>query len=120
MTAALRLLGTARIGRNGRRVAVLGDMRELGAQADALHAALAPEIENAGAQLVLLVGEHMKALRDALPASIKTQHCADVESLTAATLASVRAGDVVMVKSSNGTGTAKVVSALKEKYALRG
>jgi UDP-N-acetylmuramoyl-tripeptide--D-alanyl-D-alanine ligase len=120
MVAALRLLGSAKPGRNGRRIAVLGDMRELGPTADALHAGLASEVEAAGVGIALLVGEHMRALKAALPVSVKTQHFADVASLTAAALAAVRAGDVVMVKSSNGTGTAAVVAALKQKYAATG
>jgi UDP-N-acetylmuramoyl-tripeptide--D-alanyl-D-alanine ligase len=120
MVAALRLLGAAKPGRNGRRIAVLGDMRELGLSADDLHAALSRDIEAAGVDIALLVGEHMRSLRTALPATIKTQHFADVAGMTAAAIATIRAGDVVMVKSSNGTGTGKVVEALKQKYAARG
>jgi UDP-N-acetylmuramyl-tripeptide synthetase/UDP-N-acetylmuramoyl-tripeptide--D-alanyl-D-alanine ligase len=119
MAAAIRLLGSARLGKNGRRIAILGDMRELGPEADAMHAALAPELEKAGVNLALLVGGHMRALKDAMPAAIKVQHFSDIDALAAAALGAVRAGDVVMVKSSNGTGTAKVVAALKDKYAPR-
>lgn len=116
MAAALAILGAAKTGRNGRKIAVLGDMRELGPSADQFHAELAPAVEASGAAIVLLTGDHMRALKAALPASIKTQHFADIAALTQAVLAQVRAGDVVMVKSSNGTGTAKVVHALKDKY----
>ena len=117
MEAALALLGSAKTGRHGRKIAVLGDMRELGPTADQLHADLAPMLEASGATIALLVGDHMRALKAVLPASVKTQHFADIAALTQTVLAQVRAGDVVMVKSSNGTGTATVVAALKEKYS---
>jgi MurE/MurF fusion protein len=117
MAAALAILGSAKTGRNGRKIAVLGDMRELGPTADQLHADIAPALEASGATIALLIGDHMRALKAALPASIKTQHFADIAALTQAVLTQTRAGDVLMVKSSNGTGTARVVAALKEKYS---
>jgi MurE/MurF fusion protein len=117
MVAALALLGAARTSRKGRKIAILGDMRELGATADALHAALAADVEASGAAIALLVGPHMKALKTALPSTIRVQHFDDIAGLTKAALAAIRPGDVIMVKSSNGTGTHAVVAAIKEKYA---
>lgn len=117
MAAALAILGSAKTGRNGRKIAILGDMRELGSSADQLHADLASHLEQNNVAIALLVGDHMKALKAALPASIKTMHFSDIAAITQAALAQVRAGDVVMIKSSNGTGTAKIVAALKDKYS---
>src|SRR6185437_5574484 len=64
MAAALALLGAAK----GRKLAVLGDMLEMGEEGPRHHAALAAPIAAAKADLVFLCGAQMKALRDALPA----------------------------------------------------
>src|SRR5207342_3107563 len=65
MAAALALLGAAK----GRRIAVLGDMLEMGEEAASHHAGLAAPIEDARTDLVFLCGAQMKSLWDKLPAS---------------------------------------------------
>jgi UDP-N-acetylmuramoyl-tripeptide--D-alanyl-D-alanine ligase len=112
MKAALDMLGAAEPGEGGRRVAVLGDMLELGEHAPKLHAGLAPALVEAGVDIALLAGPEMAALAAKLPDDMKVEHRDSVEALLPLVLDTVRGGDVVMVKSSNGTGSARVVEAL--------
>lgn len=111
--AALAVLAGARPGPGGRRIAVLGDMRELGPDADALHAGLAPDIAAAGVDLVFTCGPHMARLAAALPAARRGGHAAASDGLPALLRGAVRAGDVVLVKGSLGSRMAPVVVALK-------
>jgi len=69
MAAAIALLGQAAVGNQGRRIAVLGDMLELGAQGSALHRGLAAPVQAAGVDLVFCSGPLMHALWEALPSS---------------------------------------------------
>ncbi|MEJ0043834.1 MAG: cyanophycin synthetase [Rhizomicrobium sp.] len=81
MAAALALLGAAK----GRRVAVLGDMLEMGPDGAAHHAALAAPLEAARADLVFLNGSQMKALWEALPAVASRRLGVDLHRTRAAT-----------------------------------
>lgn len=67
MRAAIALLKQQAAAQGGRAVAVLGDMRELGARSRRLHADLAPVLEEAGVGAVYTAGADMRALADALP-----------------------------------------------------
>src|SRR6185295_14909772 len=67
MRAAIALLGQATIGPRGRRIAVLGDMLELGPQGAELHRALADAIEAHAVDSVYCCGPLMHALWEALP-----------------------------------------------------
>lgn len=112
--AAMRAAFAVLAGResSGRRIAILGDMLELGAEAEALHAALAPDLEQAGIDLAFTAGPIMGALHAALPAAMRGGHAADADALTPVVLASLRAGDVVLVKGSFGSRMAPVVDAV--------
>ena len=77
MAAAIALLGQAPVGGQGRRIAVLGDMLELGGQGPALHRALAEPIEAAGIDLVFCSGPLMRALWEALPTGTPGRLCRD-------------------------------------------
>ena len=112
MRAAFAVLATAEPGPGGRRLAVLGDMRELGETAAALHAALAPSIAAADIDLVLTCGPLMKALHEALPRARRGTYAADSQAIIPAVLAAVRPGDVILVKGSLGTRMAPIVEAL--------
>ncbi|KQT88340.1 UDP-N-acetylmuramoylalanyl-D-glutamyl-2,6-diaminopimelate--D-alanyl-D-alanine ligase [Aurantimonas sp. Leaf443] len=112
MKAALAVLGGTAPGSGGRRIAVLGDMRELGDHAPALHAALAEPIAAAKVDLVHLAGPDMKALASVLPAQTCRWH-ENAAALNASLLPTLRAGDVVMVKASNSIGFRKVVEAIE-------
>ncbi len=117
MRAALALLGNAQIGPRGRRIAVLGDMLELGKKADALHRELAdPILENA-VDLVFCSGPAMHALWQALPSGRRGGYAEDSKGLESKVIDVVRAGDAIMVKGSNGSKMAPIVKALERAYA---
>ena len=81
MRAAIALLGQAQPVRNGRRIAVLGDMRELGRKAPALHAALADAISAANVDRVYLAGPFMRALWEALPPALRAGYAESAAEL---------------------------------------
>jgi UDP-N-acetylmuramoyl-tripeptide--D-alanyl-D-alanine ligase len=110
--AALATLALAAPEPGGRRIAVLGDMRELGDEADAIHAALAPAFVGAKVDQVFTCGTHTAALDAALPQAIRGAHAPDSAALQPLVVKAVRAGDVVMVKGSLGSKMAPIVQAL--------
>ncbi|BCG93770.1 UDP-N-acetylmuramoylalanyl-D-glutamyl-2,6-diaminopimelate--D-alanyl-D-alanine ligase [Mesorhizobium sp. 131-2-1] len=116
MAAAMALLNATPVSGEGRRVAVLGDMLELGSHSAKLHAALAELIVGTGTQTVFLGGPEMRALAEILPSDVKTEYRAGAEELKPLLLSALRAGDVVMVKSSKGIGFSKLVEALLGKF----
>ena len=113
MAAALRVLADSRPGPGGRRVAVLGDMLELGAGEATLHRALADDPSMAAIDLVHCVGPRMEALWQALPAARRGRHAPEAEALGAQAHQLVRAGDVVLVKGSKGSRVARIVDMLR-------
>ena len=117
MAAAIALLGQAPIGPQGRRIAVLGDMLELGAQGAALHRALAGAIEAAKVDLVFASGPLMRALWEALPSSHRGGYAETAAALEPAVLAALRDGDAAMVKGSLGSKMGPIVKALERQFA---
>ncbi len=118
MAATLAMLGREA----GRRVAVLGEMRELGAGADGYHAALAAPLLAAGVDLALLVGEGMAPLAAALEAQMLERrvdlvHVADAGAAERALGARLAAGDVVLVKGSNAVGLGALVASFAAGHA---
>jgi UDP-N-acetylmuramoyl-tripeptide--D-alanyl-D-alanine ligase len=114
--AALAVLGRTPTGPQGRRIAVLGDMLELGPTARALHRGLADAVIANGVDLVFCCGPLMAALWRALPASRRGGYAEDSAALEAQVLPAIRAGDVVMVKGSLGSRMAIIVKALQRAY----
>ena len=110
MRAALATLGAKRPA--GRRIAVLTDMLELGADGPGLHAALAQPLDSAEVDLVFCAGPLMKHLWDALPAASRAGYALTAEDLVSEVLDGVAPGDVVMVKGSNGSKAGVVAKAL--------
>ncbi|MFO1081189.1 MAG: UDP-N-acetylmuramoyl-tripeptide--D-alanyl-D-alanine ligase [Reyranellaceae bacterium] len=110
--AMLAVLARTRPQAGARRLLVLGDMRELGEAADALHAGLADAVAASGAALVFLCGPHMRALDAALPASQARLHRPDSAAIAGEVAAALRPGDVVAVKGSLGTRMKVVVDAI--------
>lgn len=110
MAATLKVLGEERIA--GRRIAVLGAMRELGGETADFHAALAGPIEAARVDEAILVGAEMGALAKALGGRIKMTHVPDAASAIDIARAAIGPGDAVLVKGSNSIGLAALVEAL--------
>ena len=111
MAAALGLLASANP--RGRRIAVLGDMLELGTDALALHAGLGRDLEAARADQVFLCGPQMEALWQALPASRKGAYAKSSADLAPRLTSALRAGDLVLVKGSFGSRMSVIIDALK-------
>jgi UDP-N-acetylmuramoyl-tripeptide--D-alanyl-D-alanine ligase len=116
MAAALAVLGQAQIGARGRRIAVLGDMLELGPKGRALHRALVDPVLANAVDLVFCCGPLMQTLWQALPASRRGGYAENSTALQAQVLPAIRAGDAVMVKGSLGSRMAPIVKALQRAY----
>ncbi len=108
MRAALDVL---RLQPAGRRVAVLGDMLELGEAGPSEHAALAADLVRS-ADLVFTCGPLMRHLFDAIPNTIRGVHASDALSLAPVVTTQVAAGDAILVKGSLGSRMKTVVEAL--------
>lgn len=117
MGAALALLADTQPGVGGRRIAVLGDMLELGPQGGELHAGLAEDLKRASVDMLFTAGPLMSRLYYAAPEAMRAAHRASPLELEDAVLAAIRSGDVVMVKGSNGSRISRIVAAMKEKCA---
>lgn len=116
MRAALQVLGEAPVTRPGRRIAVIGDMRELGTEADRLHAELLGPIMESQTDSVYCAGPHMHALWQQLPRELRAHYSEEAKDLEDVILKDVRPGDVVMIKGSLGTQMGPLVEALKKEY----
>jgi UDP-N-acetylmuramoyl-tripeptide--D-alanyl-D-alanine ligase len=116
MRAAIELLGTVRIDGAGRRIVILGDMRELGETGPALHLALAEPLAQAKIDIVHCCGPLMQGLWQALPERVRGAYASGSAELESIVVKSVAAGDVVMVKGSLGTRMGPIVEAFKAHY----
>jgi UDP-N-acetylmuramoyl-tripeptide--D-alanyl-D-alanine ligase len=111
MAATLAVLGAEDA---TRRIAVLGEMRELGAESATLHAGIAQPLLAAKPDVVILVGGEMTVLADAIRGQVDAHHVADAAAASALILPMIAAGDAVLVKGSNGVGLSALVAALRE------
>jgi UDP-N-acetylmuramoyl-tripeptide--D-alanyl-D-alanine ligase len=109
MRATLEVLGHEKA---TRKIAVLGEMRELGSHSDAYHAELSGPVHAAGIGYAILVGEGMAALANALEGQVDFVHVADAAAARDRLLDVLAPGDAVLVKGSNGVRLATVVAAL--------
>ncbi len=100
-----------------RRIAVLGDMRELGDNSSRLHRELKGPIERSDVNLVFACGPFMRELYDLLPETLRGHYAETSTDLIAPLLATIALGDVVMVKGSLGTNMKPIVDALKTHLA---
>jgi UDP-N-acetylmuramoyl-tripeptide--D-alanyl-D-alanine ligase len=116
VAAALAVLGQAKTGPRGRRIAVLGDMLELGPKGRTLHRDLAESVVANAVDLVFCCGPLMHSLWEALPASRRGGYADDSGLLEAQVVSAIHAGDVVMVKGSLGSRMAPIVKALQRAY----
>jgi UDP-N-acetylmuramoyl-tripeptide--D-alanyl-D-alanine ligase len=118
--AALATMATVPREAFPRRVAVLGDMLELGEAAADLHRGLTDAVEAAGIDLVLACGPMMQRLYEHLAPAQRGAWAAHSAELEPALVAAVRAGDAVMIKGSLGSGMAPLVEALRMRFSGAG
>ncbi|NDW03209.1 UDP-N-acetylmuramoylalanyl-D-glutamyl-2,6-diaminopimelate--D-alanyl-D-alanine ligase [Jiella pacifica] len=116
MRAALEVLSRAEPGKGARRIAVLGDMLELGTSSGELHAALKEHVLAAKTDLVFLAGEEMKALDAALAGSLVCRWHESSDQLLADLESTMGDGDVVLVKASKSIGFSRLVETLLSRH----
>jgi len=114
MAAALETLGQMQPAGKGRRIAVLGDMLELGKDSEARHAALVDSLVTEKVDLVFTAGQYMGALWDTLPREMRGAAANSSAGVLNKLTGMVRPGDVVLVKGSAGSNTGPIVEALLE------
>ncbi|MBU1376524.1 MAG: UDP-N-acetylmuramoyl-tripeptide--D-alanyl-D-alanine ligase [Alphaproteobacteria bacterium] len=110
MASAIKTLGARET--SGRRIVALTDMLELGPEAQAFHAGLAAPLEAASIDLVFCAGPLMKSLWDALPPTRRGGYAETAAGLAPRLAQAVEAGDVVMVKGSNGSKAGLIAQGL--------
>jgi UDP-N-acetylmuramoyl-tripeptide--D-alanyl-D-alanine ligase len=118
MRAALALLGAAKPGRGGRRIAVLGDMLELGPEGRLMHAALAPELARNHVDLVFGAGPLTRELYDAAPTSMRAAWGETSADIREPLITAARGGDVIMIKGSLGSRMGPLAQALREHFSV--
>lgn len=118
MRAAIEVLSRAPLGKQGRRIAVLGDMLELGAEAALRHAELAQSLSAGKIDLVFCSGPLMHSLWEALPSGRRGGYAEDASALEPQVVAALRGGDAVMVKGSNASGMGRIVKSLAQKFGV--
>ncbi len=116
MAAALNVLGQAAIGPHGRRIAVLGDMLELGPTSATLHRGLNEAVKANQIDLVYCCGPLMRNLWDALSAGKRGGYAESAAGLESQAVAAIRAGDTIMVKGSLGSKMKTIVNALEKRF----
>ena len=113
MAAAIATLGRATPAAGGRRIAILGDMLELGPTAGALHAELAKPLAEHRIDAVFASGPLMHHLWQAIAASQRGGYAPNSVEIADQVARDVRAGDIVMIKGSYGSKMRVVVEALR-------
>jgi UDP-N-acetylmuramoyl-tripeptide--D-alanyl-D-alanine ligase len=116
MAAALNVLGAASVGPQGRRIAVLGDMLELGPAAAQLHRGLIEAIQANHVDLVYCCGPLMRNVWDALSSGKRGGYAGSAAALESQVVAAIRAGDAIMVKGSLGSKMKPIVNALEKRF----
>jgi UDP-N-acetylmuramoyl-tripeptide--D-alanyl-D-alanine ligase len=116
MRAAFAVLPTLPRSEFPRRVAVLGDMLELGPDAPALHAGLWEAIDAAGIDLIFAAGPHMSKLFARVPEDRRGAWAASAAELESSLLAALQPGDAVVVKGSNGSKMGLLVAAMLSNF----
>ena len=111
--ASMRAAFAAAALRPGRKLALLGDMYELGADELELHRALAEPLVEAGFERVFMAGECMRLLMGALPQPMRAGWSSKPQTLLTKLKGELRDGDVVLIKGSNASGVGKLIAQLK-------
>ncbi len=113
MRAALSALALVPRAAYPRRIAVLGDMLELGEQSEALHAELADAVVAADIDLLFAAGPHMKALFDKIESRRRGAWAAESLGLAGALEGTLHDGDVIMIKGSLGSRMGPLVELVR-------
>jgi len=116
MAAAINVLGQAEIGLKGRRIAILGDMLELGPTGPDLHRGLSEHIQANRIDLVYCCGPLMRNLWDALSTGKRGGYADSSAALEAQAVGAIRAGDAIMIKGSLGSRMKTIVNALEKRF----
>jgi UDP-N-acetylmuramoyl-tripeptide--D-alanyl-D-alanine ligase len=116
MAAALDVLAQAVVGPHGRRIAVLGDMLELGPTGPALHRGLNEAVKANRIDLVYCCGPLMRNLWDALSPGKRGGYADGAAGLETQLIAAIRTGDAIMVKGSLGSKMKTIVNALEKRF----
>ena len=98
----------------GRRIAVLGDMKELGATAIELHLSLLPALKAAAVDKVLTVGPLMGHLFEALPSALRLAHADNVDAAATLLSEALEPADTILIKGSHSMNLEKILTQLKE------
>jgi UDP-N-acetylmuramoyl-tripeptide--D-alanyl-D-alanine ligase len=114
VSAAIEVLARLEPELLGRRICILGDMKELGANSTELHRALAIKISDARVDLVFAVGPEMRSMCDELPSAIKTELVDKSDEIIQPLLDTLKPGDIVLVKGSASGKMSKVVDRLMD------
>jgi UDP-N-acetylmuramoyl-tripeptide--D-alanyl-D-alanine ligase len=119
MRAGIALLAQAEIGPHGRRIAVLGDMLELGPRGAELHRNLVEPLCEHGIDQVFCCGPLMRALWEALPSERRGGYAETSSALEPRLIEAIRPGDALMIKGSLGSRMGPIVKSLERLYARR-
>ena len=115
MAAALAVLAEITPQRRGRRLALLGGMRELGALSDQFHADLAQHVVAAAPETIILVGNEMKPLAAVLARRLDVRHVADANVAQTEVDRLLAPDDVLLVKGSNSLRLGDIVAHLRDR-----
>jgi len=117
MRASIETLGLLDIGECKRRLVIIGDMLELGDKSSEYHMKLKNVLVQNKIDKVIAIGKFMEELYNSLPEGLRMEHFAELPQDLNLIFEKIEDGDVVLVKSSKGTGTYKIIEKLEE---LRG
>lgn len=118
MRAALAVTGGLPRGARGRRIAVLGDMLELGVEGPKLHQSLLESIVENDIDLVFASGPLMRSLYQLLPPDRRGAYAEGSDALAPLLADAIHPGDIVMVKGSLGSRMGRIVTALKSRFPV--
>ena len=116
MRAAIENLGRIPVAGRGRRIAVLGDMLELGPTGPELHKGLMEAVTANGVDKVFACGPLMRGLYDSLPSPLRGAYAGHASGLEPLVLDAIRAGDVITVKGSLGSRMGPIVKAIVARF----
>ena len=109
MDMSIRVLGNAA----GRKIAVLGDMLELGDLSDRFHLQVAKTLTENRIDKVFTIGEKMAKMFETLPAAMQGKSCTGIDELFAALAQEIRTGDTVLLKGSHSMNLSAILDRLK-------